>query len=232
MSTHEFNVYETLETLDSLLESGHTEPSPMDRAEYQILTNKLVQGALELLRHLALHDVLVLESADALHPVSTRQVNSVSTDRDGAFSDEVVAIDLPSELVPYGAIIESMKTWNLGTVETVADLTTTARLYEKYLAADVDSDMESLAFQEWCCYGGRIAEKAMPAVALLEAAGLLRVVDLRTHQNYPPLVSVSETSVGLQMTIESDPDVREQSRSRSPRKKKATTSRTRKRSSR
>ncbi|MBC5798622.1 MAG: hypothetical protein GIW94_01375 [Candidatus Eremiobacteraeota bacterium] len=34
MFTHDFNVYETLNKLDSLLESGHDDPSPMDKAEY------------------------------------------------------------------------------------------------------------------------------------------------------------------------------------------------------
>jgi len=67
VNKHEFNVYDTLERLDALLETGHDDPSPMDVAEYKVLTNKLVRGTRELLVHLALHDVLALESADAHH---------------------------------------------------------------------------------------------------------------------------------------------------------------------
>ena len=43
MFKHDFNVYETLAKLDALLETGHDDPSPMDRAEYTVLTNTLVR---------------------------------------------------------------------------------------------------------------------------------------------------------------------------------------------
>jgi len=200
MFSHNFNVYETLAKLDGLLESGHDNPSPMDRAEYKILTNSLVRGAEELLGHLAMHDVLAFETADSYEAIVARQVSTATTDSDGAFSDEIVTISLPSHLVPYGAIVESMKTWNVGTIETVADLSVLARLWARYLNAESDSEEESAIFDEWAKQAERVGKQCLPAVQQLDAAGLLRVKDLRTDSTYP-LNIASFNGVDIELAI-------------------------------
>ncbi len=207
MYTHEFNVYETLAKLDALLETGHESPSPMDRAEYKVLTNILVRGASELIRHLALHDVLAFETAETIEPIVSRQVNTATTDSDGGFSDEIVTIDLPSHLVPYGAISEVMKTWNVGTIETVADLSVLARLWARYLAAANGSEQESTIFDEWYRQAERVTPRCLSAVQLLHAAGLLEISDLRTGQDCILEVASSD-DVRIVLHINTRPDVR------------------------
>ncbi len=205
MFTHDFNVYETLTKLDGLLESGHDDPSPMDRAEYKVLTNVLVRGAEELLGHLALHDVLAFETADSYEPIVARQVSTATTDSDGAFSDEIVTINLPSHLVPYGAVVESMKTWNIGTVETVADLSVLARLWARYLSAESSSEEETKIFDEWAEQAERVAQRCLPAVQRLDAAGLLRVKDLRTDNSYA-IKLTRFNGVDIEISIATEPD--------------------------
>jgi hypothetical protein len=218
MFTHDFNVYETLAKLDGLLDSGHEDPSPMDRAEYKVLTDSLVQGAAELLRHLALHDVLALETADALEPISPRQVSTTDIS-DGAFSDEVVTIDLPPHLVPYGAIVESMKAWNLGTIETTADLVIVSRLWARFLQAQVDSDAASAIHEEWFRQAERISEQCLPTVQLLDAAGLLRVRDLRDGTYRLEITRLRELG-GIELIISTEREARNAARTK-PRRKKA-----------
>jgi hypothetical protein len=189
MFVHDFNVYETLSKLDGLLESGHDDdPSPMDRAEYKVLTSTLVRGAVELLGHLALHDVLALETAEELEPVDHRQVSTKATDSDGGFTDEVVTITLPAHLVPYGAIVESMKTWNVGTIETLADLCVLARLWDRYLKSNVGSNEETAILAEWQQRAERVGQGCLPALQQLDAAGILGIKDLRTDKWYRPEV--------------------------------------------
>ena len=205
MFTHDFNVYETLAKLDGLLESGHDNPSPMDRAEYRVLTSTLVRGAAELLGHLALHDVLTLETAETLEPITARQVSTTATDSDGGFTDEIVTINLPAHLVPYGAIVESMKTWNVGTIETLADLCVLARLWHRYLKADVDSDEETAIFAEWQQQALRVGQGCLPAVQQLDAAGILGVKDLRTDKWYRPKVVHCDDILEICIATEAEP---------------------------
>jgi hypothetical protein len=220
MFTHDFNVYETLAKLDGLLEAGHDDPSPMDRAEYTILTNSLVQGAAELLRHLAAHDVLAFETAESFEEITSRQVSTAATTSDGGFSDEIVTIALPAHLVPYGAILESMRTWNVGTIETAADLAVASLLWTRYLAAEVDTEEEQAIFDEWWQQAERLSEQCLPAVQRLDAAGLLRVQDLRTKKTYPLQVARLSDSAGIELSITTEPETRSAAPSRATRKKR------------
>jgi len=181
---HEFNVYETLSKLDSLLEGDHGDPSPMDKAEYAVLTNKLTEGAAELLGHLAMHDVLALDTPDSYQTISAGDLSTATKDSDNGFPDEIVAIRLPAHLVPYGAIIEAMKTWNVGTVETIADLAILARLWLEYNAAERKSNVEAAILEQWRVRAKEVGEACLQSVQLLHAAGLLRVNDLATGQSY------------------------------------------------
>ncbi len=207
MFRHEFNVYETLIQLDNLLENGHDDPSPMDRAEYTILTNKLVHGAVELLRHLAMHDVLTFETAESFELIKHRHISAASTHTDGGFSDELVAIQLPPHLLPYGAILEAMKTWNVGTVETTADLVVLAQLWRDYLAADVDSPEESAIYDQWAGQADRVSGTVLRALQQIHASGLLRIVDLRTENSYPPrLTRIGAHATKLEVAILTEPE--------------------------
>lgn len=220
MFTHDFNVYETLNKLDSLLESGHDDPTPMDRAEYKVLSNALVQGTAELLRHLAMHDALAFKTAESLAPIITSHVSTEEIENAGGFSDEIVALSLPAHLVPYGAIIEGMKTWNVATIETVADLAVLARLWSRYLAAEIDSAEESAIFDEWARQAGRVSKGVLTALQRLDAAGLLRVVDLRTSKCYlPELAALADNERALQLSIVTEPEEAvPRTRLRSPKK--------------
>lgn len=209
MFTHEFNVYETLAKLDSLLESGHDDPSPMDRAEYKVLTSTLVRGASELLGHLALHDVLALETAESFEVITPRQVSTSATDVDGGFTDEIVTISLPAHLVPYGAIIESMKTWNVGCLDIVADLSVLARLWGRYLQSESESEEEAAVLAEWQRNRDRVAPTCLPAMQQLDAAGLLAVRDLRTDKWYRSRVVRYDGE--LEVCIKTSPDQAPQS---------------------
>jgi hypothetical protein len=219
--THQFNVYETLSRLDNLLEDGHEDPSPMDRAEYVVLTNKLVHGAVELLSHLAMHDVLAFETATSYDVISPRRINAATTDAGGGFSDEIAAIELPAHLVPYGAILEAMKTWSVGTVETVADLGVLAGLLQRFLAAASDSAEESAIHEEWTRQAKRVCPQVLPALQKLDAAGLLRIVDLRIPNKYiPRTVTVSSDGSALEVSIVTEPAKRALPSGRLPAKKR------------
>jgi hypothetical protein len=208
MYTHEYDVYETLGKLDALLETGqHKDPTPMDKTEYKLLTNRLVQGTVELLRHLALHDVLVFETADDIEPVSDRHISAIATDVDGGYSDELVALELPTHLVPYGAIIEAMREWNVGTVETVADLAVLAGLWNRYLMAEADTETETTTFHEWARQAERVGPAILRAIQLADAAGMLHVNDARTGTVYGPAAArIPDDGVSIELVFESEPD--------------------------
>ncbi len=110
---------------------------------------------------------------------------------------------MPAHLVPYGSIIESMKTWNVGTIETVADLSVLARLWMKYLRAEAGSVEEVAVFNEWARNAERVSVRCLPALQQLEAAGLLRMNDLRTGKNYPLTVVAVESGI-IELSIETE----------------------------
>jgi hypothetical protein len=220
MFTHEFNVYETLSRLDNLLEDGNEEPSPMNRSEYVILTNKLVHGAVELLSHLAMHDVLAFETATSYVVISPRRITAATTDAGGGFPDEIAAIELPAHLVPYGAILAAINTWSVGTVETVADLGVLAGLLQRFLAAASGSVEESTIYAEWTRQATRVCPQILPALQKLDAAGLLRIVDLRIPSSYiPRTVSVSSDGTALEVSIVTESPKRPSPSRRRPAKK-------------
>jgi hypothetical protein len=153
-----------------------------------------------------LHDVLALETAESFEPIVARQVSTTAIDSDGGFSDEIVTIALPAHLLPYGAIIESMKTWNVGTIETVADLSVLARLWARYLEAEIDSDEETAIYGEWSRQAERVSPQCLPAVQQLDAAGLLRVRDLRTDVLHIPTVVRLNDLMKNEICITTEPD--------------------------
>jgi hypothetical protein len=99
-----------------------------------------------------------------------------------------VTITLPAHLVPYGAIVESMKTWNVGTIETLADLCVLARLWDRYLKSNVGSNEEKAILAEWQQRAERVGQGCLPALQQLDAAGILGIKDLRTDKWYRPEV--------------------------------------------
>lgn len=207
MFNHDLNVYDILASIDSLLENGQEDSASMDRAESVLLTNKLVDGAVELLRHLAIHNVLRFETAESYELISYTDIVSASMDDDDAFAQETVVIELPPNVVPYGSVQETLKTWNLGKVETVADLTVLASLWQRYLAAESNSPEESAIYSEWVRQAFRIREAVLPAVQLLDSAGLLRVADVRTEKSYSPFLTTLGVEVpDLEISIASDAD--------------------------
>lgn len=207
----------TLAKLDDLLESGHNDPSPMDKAEYQVHTNKLVQGTVELLRHLAMHDVLALETAESIELIKDRQVSALAIDANGAFSDEIVGIGLPPHLVPYGAIVETLKSWNIGTIETTADLAVLARTWQEYL--DADETLEDSVLHAWAGRASEVARQVLPSVERIVASGLLEVKDARTGAvMHPAAATFEETELSIILHVRSKPVPVSRSRPRSTKK--------------
>lgn len=213
MFSHDLNVYDILASIDSLLDNGREDSASMDRAETVILTNKLVEGAVELLRHLAIHNVLRFETAESYELISYTDIVSASMDEDDTFAEQTVVVELPSNLVPYGSVQETLTTWNLGKVETVADLTVLASLWQRYLAATSNSPEESAIYSEWVRQAFRIQEAVLPSLQLLDSAGLLRVVDVRTAKSYSPFLTTLGVEVPvLEISIASDADTVRSSR--------------------
>lgn len=201
MLSHDFNVYETLEQLDALLENGHDGPSPLDVGETSILTNKLVHGAVELLHHLAMHNVLRFETPDSYELITPSRISRASTEADTGFVEETVLIELPAHLVPYAGISDAMKTWNLGAVETVADLTILAALSRRYVNAESNSDAEAEIYEEWARQAEHVSARVLPSIQLLDAAGLLHIVNLRKNtSSVPRVVRVADDGVGIEIS--------------------------------
>lgn len=94
-----------------------------------------------------------------------------------------------------------MKTWNLGAVETVADLTVLASLYRRYIDADVSSDEENHIYDEWARNAERVCERVLPSLQLLDAAGLLLIADIRKKKSVVPrVVRIADSGVAIEIS--------------------------------
>jgi hypothetical protein len=201
-----FNVYETFERIHQLLGSAEDpeDASAMDRAEYQLQHNKLVEGLVELLQHAAKHKVLSLDIGDYDHDLRPGDIGVYRDEEDEPAANHTVAIRVPSEFVPDDdGISEAIEAFNLPTVETTADLALAAMAHMRFVTNDV-TELDERLFEAWATIADRVLPRVVPSVQRLDAAGLLRVYDVRTKQSYfPAAVAHDEHGSTVEIAINS-----------------------------
>ena len=188
MDDFNFNVYETFDRIHQLLGASEDpeDASAMDRAEYQLQHNKLVEGLVELLQHAAKHKVISLDIGDFDHDLEPAEIGVYRDEDDEPAANHTVAIRVPDRFVPDDdAVSEAIEAFNLPTVETSADLALAAMAHMRFVTNDVD-DMDERLFDAWASIAERLLPRVVPSVQRLDAAGLLRVYDLRTKDSYFP----------------------------------------------
>jgi hypothetical protein len=184
------NVYDTFDRIHQL--SGHADhpddASAMDRAEYQIQVNKLVEGLVEILQHAATHRLISLDIGDFDHELEPGEIGVYRDDSDEPAANHTVAIRVPDEYLPEdeGALSEAVAAFDLPTVETSADLAvaTMARLR---LLTNEDRELETSLYERWSEVATSLLPRVVPALRRLESAGLITVYDARTKRSYVPI---------------------------------------------
>jgi hypothetical protein len=201
-----FNVYETFDRIHKLLGNSEDpeDASAMDRAEYQLQHNNLVEGLVELLQHAAKHKVLSLDIGDYDHDLEPGEIGVYRDEDDEPAANHTVAIRVPDEFVPDDdAISEAIDAFNLPTVETSADLALAAMAHMRFVSNDV-GELDERLFDAWASVADRILPRIVPSVQRLDAAGLLRVYDVRTKESYfPASVSHDEHGSTIEVAINS-----------------------------
>ncbi|MBD5656931.1 MAG: hypothetical protein IAI50_17390 [Candidatus Eremiobacteraeota bacterium] len=218
MDEFNFNVYETFERIHQLLGSSEDpeDASAMDRAEYQLQHNKLVEGLVELLQHAAKHKVLSLDIGDYDHDLEPAEIGVYRDEDDEPAANHTVAIRVPEEFVPDDdAVSEAIEAFNLPTVETTADLALAAMAHSRFVNND-SGELDERLFDAWASVADRLLPRVVPSVQRLDAAGLLRVYDVRTKESYFP-ASVSHDQHGSTVEIA----INSREKSPVPRKPKA-----------
>ena len=168
-----------------------------------MLTDTLVDAAAELLNHLAMHNVLAFETSESYERIKPRQVSTAGTNSNDDLPDRIVTIDLPPHLVPYGAILESMKAWNIGTVETVADLSVLANLWARSMNSE--GTQRANLSEEWYLRACEISPKCVASIEKLDAACLLHVTDSRTGGTYViDRVKLNDSVFDLEITTKAE----------------------------
>jgi len=200
-----FNVYETFERIHQILGNSEDpeDATAMDRAEYQLQHNKLVEGLVELLQHAAKHKVLSLDIGDYDHDLEPSEIGVYRDEEDEPAANHTVAIRVPDEYVPDDdSISEAIEAFDLPTVETTADLAVAAMAHMRFASNDV-AELDERLFEAWATIADRILPRVVPAVQRLDAAGLLRVYDVRTDESYFP-ASISQDDRGSTIEIAID----------------------------
>jgi hypothetical protein len=184
------NVYDTFDRIHQL--SGNSEhpgdASAMDRAEYQIQVNNLVEGLVEILQHAATHRLISLDIGEFDHELEPGEIGVYRDDSDEPAANHTVAIRVPDEYLPEdeGALSEAVAAFDLPTVETSADLAVAAMARLRLLAND-DRDLEASLYERWSEVATSLLPRVVPALRRLESAGLITVYDARTKRSYVPI---------------------------------------------
>jgi hypothetical protein len=233
MATHEFNVYETLDKLHALMANGdHEDPSVMDKAEYSVLTSRLVRGALEILRHLAQHDILMGEANGNSRPIEPEDISEVHLDQNAAFSELCVNIDVTddneddeeSELLDQIAQIVDTRP-----LTDAADMLVLMNLWTRHLQLSNDSKNEPLTsavFARWEEVADDVVPRTLRMIHQMQTAGILLVTDIRTSAEYEiELVRLHEDDPRIDLVINTRPEIRAGNKPLTSAKKKSLTPR-------
>jgi hypothetical protein len=222
------NVYETFERIHQLMGSSENpdDASAMDRAEYQIQVNKLVEGLVEILQHAATHRLISLDIGDYDHELEPEEIGVYRDDSDEPAANHTVAIRIPDEYLPEdeGAVSEAIAAFDLATVETSADLAVAAMARIRLLAND-DADLRDHLYARWAEVASELLPRVMPALRRLDSAGLLKLYDARTQRSYVPIgVGSDERDAMVEIAFSSDASATARARKASPgRSKKKST---------
>jgi hypothetical protein len=215
------DVYETFDRIHQLM--GNTEnpddATAMDRAEYQIQVNKLVEGLVEILQHAATHRLISLDIGDYDHELEPEEIGVYRDDSDEPAANHTVAIRVPDEYLPEdeGAVSEAIAAFDLATVETSADLAVAAMARIRLLAND-DPELNDHLYARWADVAAEVLPRVVPALRRLDAAGLLKLYDAKTLRSFVPIgVGNDEHDVMVEIAFASDAP----SASKSARRKKA-----------
>lgn len=186
VTPHSFNVYEDLQKLDELMGDEHKEPSSMDLSEYRILQSKIVRGTVELLQHLAQHNMLMCGSDDHLHSLDPGHIEELRHGNSEAFSEVAVKIEVPECDDLAQDILDDATTINPGAMADSADMLVAIQLHNKMKRYnDIEHiDIFDLLFARWEEQVQKIAPQATRYLEQLDAAGLLGVYDQRTGARY------------------------------------------------
>ena len=99
------------------------------------------------------------------------------------------------------AVSTAIKSFDLGTVETTADVALAAYARAAVLSNSNPDLTERLA-EAWEQVAERLIPRVAPAVQRLEAAGLIKVYDARTKRTYDPVaVAADEANSTIELTI-------------------------------
>ena len=151
MDDFNFNVYETFGRIHQLLGNSEDpeDATAMDRAEYQLQHNKLVEGLVELLQHAAKHKILSLDIGDYDHDLEPSEIGVYRDEDDEPAANHTVAIRVPDEYVPDDdGVSEAIEAFNLPTVETTADLALAAMAHMRFVSNDV-TELDERLFDAW-----------------------------------------------------------------------------------
>jgi hypothetical protein len=209
-SDFRFNVYDAFERVHELVDSADMDDADggtaMDRAEYQIQINKLVEGLVEILQHAARHSLLSLDAGDYDHDLEVEEIGVYRDEEDEPAANHHVAIRIPDYLLPDedDAVSTAIKSFDLGTVETTADVALAAYARAAVLSNSNPDLTERLA-EAWEQVAERLIPRVAPAVQRLESAGLIKVYDARTKRSYDPVsVAADEANSTIELTIATD----------------------------
>jgi len=184
------NVYETFDRIHQLMGSSEDpdDATAMDRAEYQIQVNKLVEGLVEILQHAATHRLISLDIGDYDHELEPEEIGVYRDDSDEPAANHTVAIRVPDEYLPEdeGAVSEAIAAFDLETVETSADLAVAAMARIRLLAND-DAELKEHFYDRWAEVATELLPRVVPALRRLDAAGLLKLYDARTQRSFAPI---------------------------------------------
>jgi hypothetical protein len=208
MSGFTRNVYETFDRIHHLLgNSDHPDDATaMDRAEVQIQINNLVEGLVELLQHAATHRLISLDIGDYDHELEPEEIGVYRDDSDEPAANHTVAIRVPEDYLPEdeSAISEAVAAFDLGTVETSADLAVAAIARMRLLAND-DAELNDRFYARWAEVAADLLPRVLPALRRLDAAGLLKLYDARTGTSFVPIgIGNDERDAMVEIAFTSD----------------------------
>ncbi len=219
MAEPTINVYEAFERVHQIIEhSGVESPedaTPLDRAEYRLQINKLVEGLVELLHHAAEHGLLTLDAGEAEYNLTTHDIGVYNVGGEEPAAKRNVAIRVPSHFIAGRSLDDAVGSLAAVTVETTADLFVAENAWRR-LVTNEDERMEAILLEAWHLSVERIIARVTPSVQRMDAAGLFRVYDARTDDLYLPSAIVpGEDGVTMHVVITSN----EPPKPRAPRKK-------------
>ncbi len=206
-SDFRFNVYDAFDRVHELVDTADMDDADggtaMDRAEYLIQINKLVEGLVEILQHAARHSLVSLDAGEYDHDLEVEEIGVYRDEEDEPAANHHVAIRVPDYLLPDDddAVSAAIKSFDLATVTTTADVALAAYARSQ-IAANTDADLTERLTEAWGQVAERLLPRVAPAVQRLDSAGLVSIFDARTKRSYQPAaVLLDDRNHTIEFTI-------------------------------